>query len=180
MSINMIACTDVFGNLGKDGDLLFKIKHDLERFQSLTTGHIVVMGRKTLESLPGQYLKNRVNIVMTRNADYKPKDKRVIVLHSVEDVMFYWSTNERKELWIIGGSDIYYQFYNRLDKIFLTRVLTMTEEADTSIDLDDFGEENFVNVKTELYYSEKYNSFYQFLEYFNWNYLEQQKKEWGY
>lgn len=69
--ITAVAAIDKNRGIGKNGELLIHIKEDMKHFSSLTTGHTVVMGRKTLESFPGKKpLKNRKNVVLTRNADF--------------------------------------------------------------------------------------------------------------
>ena len=71
MTIKLIVAVDSNYGMGYNNDLLFRIKEDLQRFRELTTGHFVVMGRKTYESLP-RPLPERTNVVVTRNPDYNP------------------------------------------------------------------------------------------------------------
>ena len=83
--MNIIASADQNGAIGKDNQLLVRIPDDMKRFRQMTTGNVVVMGRKTLESFPNQApLKDRVNIVLTRNPNYHPKG--VVIVHSVEEL----------------------------------------------------------------------------------------------
>ena len=84
--MNMIVAVDRNWGIGKDNRLLVSMPADMKFFRSETTGKVVVMGRRTLESFPnGLPLKNRVNIVLTKNSDYTVKG--AVVLHSVEDVL---------------------------------------------------------------------------------------------
>ena len=83
--MNIIASADQNWAIGKDNQLLIRIPDDMKRFRQMTTGHVVVMGRKTLESFPNQApLKDRVSIVMTTSTSYQPKG--VVNVHSVEEL----------------------------------------------------------------------------------------------
>lgn len=84
--MNLIVAVDRNWGIGKDNKLLVSIPADMKFFRTTTTGKVVILGRKTLETFPnGLPLKNRVNIVLTRDKNYKVKD--AIVLHSVEEVL---------------------------------------------------------------------------------------------
>lgn len=103
--MNLIVAVDKNWAIGKNNQLLVSIPADMKFFRQTTTGNVIIMGRKTLESFPnGQPLKNRVNIVITRNMDYQVKD--AIVVHSFEE-----AAEEAKkydgEIYVIGGESIY-------------------------------------------------------------------------
>ena len=84
--MNIIVAVDKNWGIGKDNRLLVSIPADMKFFRTTTTGKVVVMGRKTLESFPGgQPLKNRINIVLTRDVNYKVKD--AVIVHSVEELL---------------------------------------------------------------------------------------------
>ena len=84
--MNLIAAVDKNWAIGKNNELLVSIPNDMKMFRQMTTGKVVVMGRKTLESFPnGLPLKNRVNIVLTKNQNYQVKG--AIIVHSVEEVL---------------------------------------------------------------------------------------------
>jgi dihydrofolate reductase len=121
MKLSLIAAIDENRGLGKNNTLLFKIPEDLKRFREVTKGHVIIMGRKTFESI-GRPLPHRTNIVLTRDTSYKPQD--VIVVHSIEEALLaaqpYCATND--EVFIIGGGELYRQTIDRADKLYLTLV----------------------------------------------------------
>lgn len=84
--MNLIVAADANWGIGKENKLLVSIPADMKFFRTTTTGKVVVMGRKTLESFPGGLpLKNRVNIVITRDKNYKAKD--AVIVHSIEEAL---------------------------------------------------------------------------------------------
>ena len=92
MKLSIIACIGENLELGKDNDLIFHIKEDMKYFKELTLNHIVVMGRRTFESLPG-LLKNRKNVVITRNKNREFKEE-VEVYSSIEEFMEHYKNNK--------------------------------------------------------------------------------------
>jgi dihydrofolate reductase len=111
MSLSIIVATDLNGGIGKDNKLLFKIKEDLKRFKELTTGHTVIMGRKTYESLPNGALPNRHNIVVStsnRVNTISPTESLIFKSNIKEIIEEYKDTQE--EVFVIGGGLIYQQF----------------------------------------------------------------------
>lgn len=127
--ITLIACVDLANGLGKDNDLLVKLPSDLKRFKKLTSNNVIVMGRKTYESI-GKPLPNRTNIVLTRDEDYNPHPD-VYVYHNINDVLHeHQEYGEGRELFIIGGQQIYEQFLPYANKIYLT-VVPNAFKADT-------------------------------------------------
>jgi len=105
--------------IGKDNDLLWYISDDLKRFKKLTTGHAILMGRKTYESLPNGALPNRENIVISRNTQLQlPK---CTMLHSINEAIEKYS-NSREEVFVIGGGSIYEKLLPYAQKIYLTQV----------------------------------------------------------
>lgn len=182
MAFKMIMCTDAFGALGYKGDLIYKISDDLKRFKQLTKGSICVMGRRTLESLPKQYLPERINVVLTSDKNYKPLNPSVIVMHDVESIINHYENGEQdKDVFIIGGAQLYNQFFYKVSAVHLTRVIDVAKKYDTEFDIEDFEDEKvFVKYSLETKYDEKTELYYQFIDYVNWAYLEEQKKEWGY
>jgi dihydrofolate reductase len=103
--------------LGKNNDLIWHLPDDFKRFKSLTTGHYIIMGRKTFESFP-KPLPNRTHIIITRQKNYHPEG--CLIATSLENAI-EMSTNE-KDVFIIGGGEIYNQSIKIADKIELTRV----------------------------------------------------------
>lgn len=107
--MNLIVAVDKNWSIGNQGQLLVSIPEDKRLFREETLGKVIVMGRKTLESLPGkQPLYGRVNIVLTKNPDYKVKG--AIVCHSLEEVMKELEKYEENDCFIIGGQSMYEQF----------------------------------------------------------------------
>lgn len=119
MKLSIIACVGENLELGYDNDLIFHIKEDMKYFKDITLNHIVVMGRKTFESLPG-LLKNRKNVVITRNKNINFPNE-VEVYSSIEEFMEYYK-DYQEEIFIIGGASIYRQFLDFCDKLYLTEV----------------------------------------------------------
>lgn len=117
--------------IGRDGGLPWRrLSDDLKRFKALTTGHPIIMGRKTYASLDGP-LPNRLNIIVTRREDYEPEDEGVCVAHSVEEAIEMARREEPEVIFIAGGEEIYRQALPRTDRIYLTLVHTTIDDGDT-------------------------------------------------
>lgn len=115
--ITLIAAAGENNELGKDNDLVWHLPNDFKRFKKLTTGHHIIMGRKTFESFP-KPLPNRTHIVITRNKDYKKEG--AVVTHSMESALEIAKNDN--EIFIIGGGEIYTIGLEYATKIELTRV----------------------------------------------------------
>lgn len=113
----MIAAAAENNALGKDNDLVWHLPDDFKRFKDLTTGHHIIMGRKTFESFP-KPLPNRTHVVITRKKDYKREG--AVVVHSLEDALEL--AKKDPQPFIIGGGEIYKLALPHADKIELTRV----------------------------------------------------------
>lgn len=126
--MKLIVAADRNWAIGKNNKLMWSIPADMKFFRETTQGNVVIMGRKTLESFPqGQPLKNRVNIVITRNPSYKVKD--AVVVHSVEEAI----EESRKydgDVFVIGGESIYRAMLPYCDTALVTRI-DYAYEADT-------------------------------------------------
>lgn len=119
--MNIIAAVDKNWAIGKNNELLVRIPEDQKFFRETTTGKVVVMGRKTLESFPGGLpLKNRTNIVLTHNKNYKVKD--VIVVHSLEELHQELEKYDSKDIFVIGGEKIYEQLLDECDVAHITKI----------------------------------------------------------
>ena len=116
-TVTMIAAAGANNELGKDNDLVWHLPVDFKRFKTLTTGHHIIMGRKTFESFP-KLLPNRIHVVITRNPEYKNPD--CLVVHSLEEALEISAHDANP--FIIGGGEIYKQALVHADKIELTRV----------------------------------------------------------
>lgn len=114
--------------LGFQNKLLWKIGGDLPRFKELTTGHAIIMGRKTYESI-GRPLPNRTNIVISRSSSI-PETKDLIIVDSVEKALDVAKQSEESEIFIIGGGEIYKQSLPFADHLYLT-IVDDEPEADT-------------------------------------------------
>lgn len=105
--------------IGKNNDLIWYISDDLKRFKRLTTGHSILMGRKTYESLPNGALPNRENIVITRDQNLElPK---CTMMHSIEEVINTYMGSE-EEIFVIGGGSVYEELLPYAKKLYLTKV----------------------------------------------------------
>lgn len=124
----MIAAVGEDNALGKDNDLLWHLPDDFKRFKNLTTGHKIIMGRKTFESFP-KPLPNRTHIVITRDMNYETECLDCIVVHSLEQAL--QNVENEETSFIIGGGEIYKQGARFANKIELTRVHGTFEDADT-------------------------------------------------
>lgn len=117
MKISIIVAADEQNGIGKNNELLCHLPADLKYFKNLTTGHSILMGRKTYESI-GKPLPNRTNIVISRNTNFI---EGCFVFNTIEAGIAYAKTLNETELFIIGGDSIYVQVLNESDTIYLTR-----------------------------------------------------------
>lgn len=125
MSLSIIAAVGRNLELGKNNDLIWHFKQDMKFFKETTTGHTVIMGRKTFESLP-KALPNRLNVVITSDKNYNAEN--AVVVSSVDEAMKYC---ENDEAFIIGGGQIYKEFLPFSDKLYLTEIEDTCNDADT-------------------------------------------------
>lgn len=118
--MNLIVAVDKNWAIGKNNKLMWSIPADMKFFRETTQGNVVIMGRKTLESFPqGQPLKNRVNLVITGNRDYKVKD--AVVVHSVEEAAEE-AAKQEGEVFVIGGESVYRAMLPLCDKAYITKI----------------------------------------------------------
>ena len=125
MRINIIAAVDRNRAIGKAHILLYWLANDLKRFKLLTTGHTIVMGRKTFESLPKGALPNRRNVVVSRSVAELPGCD---VYPSIDEALKSCSAQE--DVYIIGGESVYRQALPFADRLCLTEIEAETEGAD--------------------------------------------------
>lgn len=114
--------------IGKNNQLLWHLPNDMKFFKNITWAMPVLMGRKTFEALGSKPLNGRINIVLT--SDKKFKQDGIVVVHKINDAEFFAKENDYKELMIIGGAKVYAQTINDADKIYITRVHHVFEDAD--------------------------------------------------
>ena len=133
--MNAIAAVSLDWGIGKGNDLLFHIGEDMKRFRALTTGGTVIMGRKTLDSMPeGKPLPRRRNIVLTRQKDFAREG--VETAASVEEVLSLVAGEDPEKVWVIGGGEIYRQMLPHCRLCYLTRVYARPESDVYFPDLD--------------------------------------------
>lgn len=127
--MNLIVAVDRNWAIGKDNKLLVSIPDDMKFFRETTSGHVVVMGRKTLDSFPnGLPLKNRTNIVLTRDKDFSRKD--AIIVHSEEELRAELAKYNSDDIYVIGGGSIYNMLLDDCDVAHVTYV-DFAYDADT-------------------------------------------------
>lgn len=117
--LSIIAAISDNNVIGKDNKLIWQLPEDLKRFKELTTGHTIIMGRKTFESL-GKVLPNRKHIVLTRDTSYHIDNENVEIINDIEDLEKYIDSDE--ENFVIGGAIIYRQLMPKVDRMYITRI----------------------------------------------------------
>jgi dihydrofolate reductase len=127
MIISLIAAIGQNNELGKDNALLWSMPADMAHFVKVTTGHPVIMGRKTFESI-GKSLPKRRNVIITRDKKYTATDAEVV--HSLEEALGLFK-NSKEEIFIIGGAEIYNQAMDFADKLYITHIDDTRNDADT-------------------------------------------------
>lgn len=134
-----ILAADKNWGIGYNNHLLVSIPSDMKFFRQTTTGKVVVMGRKTLESFPnGMPLKNRTNIVLTGNQNYQVKD--AVVVHSEDELMDELEKYDTDDIFVIGGESVYRMMLPHCDTVYVTKV-DRAFQADTFFpDLDEMDE----------------------------------------
>ena len=105
--------------IGKENKLVLSLPADMKRFRELTTGHVIIMGRKTFESL-GKILPNRKHVVFTQNPDFKVDDENVQIVHSMLEIKEYIDNDE--ENFVIGGAMIYSLLMPHVTKMYVTEI----------------------------------------------------------
>ena len=123
--ITIIAAIAQNRAIGYGNKLLYWLPNDLKRFKALTTGHTIIMGRKTFDSLPKGALPNRRNVVLSRS---QSAIEGCEVYQSLEDALQHCSTDE--DIYIIGGASVYEQALPKADRLCLTEVQDIPEKAD--------------------------------------------------
>ena len=129
--LHLIVAIGEDGSIGKGGDLIWKISEDLKRFKTLTTGHPVIMGRKTWESLPKKPLPGRRNIIVSRKKDLRAEGAEVV--NSIEEAL---QAIEDETSFVIGGSEIYKSFLPKATVLDLTHIRASCGDADAFLQLD--------------------------------------------
>ena len=105
--------------IGKNNKLLWHIPEDMKRFKELTTGHTIIMGRKTFESI-GKVLPDRRHIILTRDSEYVVNNENVEIVNDINELDSH--IEETEENFIIGGAIIYNQLIKRANKVYMTKI----------------------------------------------------------
>ena len=172
-SIILIAAIGKNNELGRNNDLLWKLKSDMSFFKSTTSGHWVIMGRKSWESLPPRFrpLPNRVNGVVSRNTDFQAEGAHVFT--NLQLAIEKAQHSNAEKVFIIGGAQIYSQslIENLVDEMYLTHVDAAFDDADvffpvleeTNWDIQEIGhfvaDENNEHSGTFFHYRKKQTKF---------------------
>ncbi len=163
--MEMIFAVDKNWNIGYDGDMLFKITNDLQRFKEITMGHLLIMGRKTFVSLPGSRpLPGREHVVLTRDPNFQAEG--VHVVHSIEalDEWLRENVKDDRRVFLIGGGNLTYQMIGRVDRAYITKVDREFLPADACIpNLDEMDE--FVVTKESDRMTDDNGLEYQYVDY---------------
>ena len=124
MKLALIVAMDQNRGIGKDNDLMWHLPAEMRFFTETTKGQIVVMGRKNYDSIPEKYrpLPNRLNVILTRNKDFKADN--CLVFNTFDDCLTHFEQENERKVFIIGGGEIYKMALdsNRLNEIFITYV----------------------------------------------------------
>lgn len=162
MKISIIAAVAENNAIGKDNKLIWHLKEDLQRFKKITSGHIIIVGENTYNSLPIKPLPNRINIVITDKADFNPTD--CYVVHSVEEAISEASILQMNdqipdEVIVIGGAKVYQDFMKYAHMLYITKI-------HKSFDADRFFPEidlqKFVLISEEHHHSDEEGFDYTF------------------
>lgn len=161
--ISAIVAVDENWGIGYNGDLLAHIPNDLKYFKELTTGHVVIMGRKTWDSLPNKPLSNRKHIIITHDINNPAIDSEVSFGCTLEELLKSGLKEFKEDVFIIGGGSIYEQLLPLCDRVYVTKILKKFENVDTYFpNLD--ASPNWAPAMVSEIYTHKDLS-YQFWEY---------------
>ena len=159
--ISAIVAVDKNWGIGYNGDLLEHIPEDLKRFKAITTGNIVVMGRKTWDSLPKKPLPDRMNVIITSNTSDKimGTNHQFVNWETIMDIIL----KDKSNIFIIGGGQIYHQLLPYCDRVYVTKIYKEHNNVDTYFPNLDNMEEWTPAVSSQIF---EYKDFtYQFYEY---------------
>ena len=127
MLISLIVAASENSVIGKNNQLLWRLPNDTKFFKNTTWGMPVIMGRKTFESLKNEPLPGRFNIVITRQKDWKPDNDKAQAASTLQNAIELAEQTDCKEVFVIGGGQIYAESISVADKIYMTRVHTVVD-----------------------------------------------------
>lgn len=158
--MNLIAAVDRNWGIGNHGQLLVSIPDDMKFFRKCTAGKVVVMGRKTMESLPGGILKDRTNIILTHDKSYQADG--AVIVHSLEELYRQLAQYDTNDVFVIGGESIYRQLLDVCDTAHITKI-DFAYHADAYFpNLDEKAEWEITRESEEQTY---FDLIYYFLQY---------------
>ena len=146
-SINIVVAAGKRNEIGKRGQLIWRISDDLKRFKQLTMGGVLIMGRKTYQSI-GRPLPGRINIVVTRQEDFP--DEGIFIARSPAEALEK-ARCFQKPVFIIGGEQIYRALLPHTERIYLTRIEATDDKADAFF--PEFQEENWHTVEKSPFFT---------------------------
>jgi len=151
--VTIIAAIADNGAIGVNNNLLCRMPNDMKRFKRLTTGHTVIMGRKTFESLPDGALPNRTNVVISRNPQVSFEGCETY--HQLQTAINRYQ--HENEIFIIGGASVYEQAIGLADKIYLTCIHHSFEQVD--VFFPEINDNDWVLTDCETYSSDEHHPF---------------------
>lgn len=151
--LKLIACIDKFNSIGINNDLIYKFSDDLKIFKQKTINNTIIMGRKTFESINFKPLPNRTNIIISKTLN-KPTNNSYKIFKNIDEV---FKINNQKDIFIIGGKQIYEYFNNYYEELHLTIIkdnFTKNYDITKSIKLN-------INLKNfKIISSQEFNKFH--------------------
>lgn len=146
MKISIIVAIAKNGVIGKsNGEMPWHVKEEFQHFKRTTFGHPVIMGRKTFETL-GKPLKGRQNIIVTRNQSYSVDFTEVLIMHSLDEAVEFCRKKSEKQIFIIGGGEIYRQAISLADEMIIS---VMKFDAEGEVKFPQFSKNLWKVVSTE-------------------------------
>lgn len=135
--LNMIVAMDSKGGIGIGNDLPWKLQQDMRLFRDVTKGTTVCMGRKTWDSIPARFrpLPDRMNVVLTTKGFHSLGAPNIESVVDAEDIMEVLALGQSQEIWIIGGANVYNQFFGYLDYAVVTHIVDQDYDCDTFLKL---------------------------------------------
>ena len=171
MILSIISAIAKNNEIGQKNALLWSMPADLKHFKETTSGHPVIMGQKTFESLgigpngePGRPLPNRRNIVLTKDENFKREGIEIVYSLEELDELLKNTTQEDEEVFVIGGGQIYKLFIDKADKLYITHVDAEFPDADTFFPIIDSSK--WQKVSEEKHFPDEKNIYsYNFVVY---------------
>lgn len=144
MIISLIVAIAKNGIIGKsNGEMSWHVKEEFQHFKDTTFGYPIIMGRKTFETL-GKPLKGRLNVIVTRNKNYKTEFEEVIIKTSLEEAIDHCKSLNPEKIFIIGGAEIYKQSFDIVDEMIISY---MKFDADGDVKFPEFDKQKWLAEK---------------------------------